>query len=883
MKLPISLVVLAVLSHATAQPVAKSSDTKPKDSNQTDKRELQEGNFGDRKPKEIAPKFASNEVPAKPDYEKQLKELIAQQSPEQQVFGVRLPPISKISDVLSGQGPAFEAALAKHLYSPVSVYHTRLGSPTSFEVQEPAASQVAAYPQTYKGQKADNENQQRLHPPQTADFPSVALYSVKQPRVRFESYPPADPGFPRVHPNLPQELYQPQTILKQPMSSIFPIYDQLGPIRYQGHVVPSQYLQQNRIYQFIPINPAYNYGDSDDTREKEFPIKENSQELKTETTERAQVQNEISTPKQGYHAHPNGAISFASFSQNIPFHAQYETVMQAPPNNIHYTQPEEIASAQLGQVAVQHQPVALQQHQHKLVPIKQPRFQYPQIFHKIIQEPQKYGQPAYPPIHQFITYKQHIPNQADVVNELPHHLIFQNPRPVSKGQIIEIPAFKPLPQSVLTAESYFPQTSSPSPKDSESQPYNYDEHSTPQPTNHIDQPIAPVLPQRQHTPLPPLKPNYNKYVKPLKPTRTTPIFLPTTLQPIPTTTESAQPFTDQFVSSTTEQPAFNNQDESKENILQLKTNSESRTPQPLESDETPLSLPASVLPLTRPTTYKPPLHNEYSTPQSQQRPTQSVGTPPRHDVVIQKQEIQELFFDPSPQPSSTPQYPLQEHEEHQLHSQVHHQIFEQLQPPQFQQELHETHSQQYRHVPRQSGSPQQQFASQQIQPQQYVILQQAYPLQRHPVKPDQLQSQQSAEQSQQQPTIEQAQSQPEQYQQHNLEPKNQDQVATTNPLEESKQSTTSTENQHQPDSQVQQQAKPQLTTGKTEEQPGKVSHSGISLQSYHGPVISSIQAMYAPPQQYLAHPEYGMVDVPVYPDVQYFGKFAEALFGNLQH
>ncbi|CAH1637099.1 unnamed protein product [Spodoptera littoralis] len=814
MKLPISLVVLAVLSHATAQAVAKSSDTKPKDPNQTDKRELQEGNFGDRKPKEIAPKFASNEAPAKPDYEKQLKELIAQQSPEQQVFGVRLPPISKISDVLSGQGPAFEAALAKHLYSPISVYHTRLGSPTSFEVQEPAASQVAAYPQTYKGQKADNDNQQRLHPPQTADFPSVALYSVKQPRVRFESYPPADPGFPRVHPNLPQELYQPQTILKQPMSSIFPIYDQLGPIRYQGH---------------------------------------------------------------GYHAHPNGAISFASYSQNIPFHAQYETVMQAPPNNIHYTQPEEIASAQLGQVAVQHQPVALQQHQHKLVPIKQSRFQYPQIFHKIIQEQQKYGQPAYPPIHQFITYKQHIPNQADVVNELPHHLIFQNPRPVSKGQIIEIPAFKPLPQSVLTAESYFPQTSSPSPKDSESRPYNYDEHSTPQPTNHIDQPIAPVLSQRQHTPLPPLKPNYNKYVKPLKPSRTTPIFLPTTLQPIPTTTESAQPFTDQFVSSTTEQPAFNNQDESKENILQLKTNSESQTPQPLETDETPLSLPASVLPLTRPTTYKPPLHNEYSTPQPQQRPTQSVGTQPRHDVVIQKQEIQELFFDPSPQPSSTSQYPLQEHEEHQLHSQVHHQIFEQLQPPQYQQELHETHSQQYRHVPRQSGSPQQQFASQQIQPQQYVILQQAHPLQRHPVKPDQLQSQQSAEQLQQQQTIEQAQSQPEQYQQHNLEPKNQDQVAT-NPLEESKQSTTSTDNQHQPE-----QAKPQLTTGKTEEQPGKVSHSGISLQSYHGPVISRIQALYAPPQQYLAHPEYGMVDVPVYPDVQYFGKFAEALFGNLQH
>lgn len=164
-------------------------------------------------------------------------------------------------------------------------------------MQEPAASQVA-YP-TYKAQKADTDNQQRQPSPQAADFPSIALYSVKQPRVRLESYPSAmDPGFPRVHPNLPQELYQPQSILKQPMSSIFPIYDQLGPIRYQGHVVPAQYVHQNRIYQFIPINPAYNYGESADNREKGFPNQENSQELKAETTERAQTQNEISTPKQ---------------------------------------------------------------------------------------------------------------------------------------------------------------------------------------------------------------------------------------------------------------------------------------------------------------------------------------------------------------------------------------------------------------------------------------------------------------------------------------------------------------------------------------------------------------------------------------------------------
>lgn len=53
----ISLVVLAVLSHAAALSVAQTSDAKPKDPSPTSKRELQEGNFGDRKPKDIAPKF----------------------------------------------------------------------------------------------------------------------------------------------------------------------------------------------------------------------------------------------------------------------------------------------------------------------------------------------------------------------------------------------------------------------------------------------------------------------------------------------------------------------------------------------------------------------------------------------------------------------------------------------------------------------------------------------------------------------------------------------------------------------------------------------------------------------------------------------------------
>ncbi|KAH9639148.1 hypothetical protein HF086_018216 [Spodoptera exigua] len=795
------------------------------------------------------------------------------------MFGVRLPPVSKISDVLSGQGPSFEAALARHLYSPISVYQTRLASPTIFEVPEPAASQVV-YPQTYKGHKADGVYKQREPPPQVVDYPNVNLYSVKQPRVRFESYPlPVDPGFPRVHPNIPQEIYQPQSILKQPMSSIFPIYDQLGPIRYQGHVVPSQYLQQNRIYQFIPINTAYNNVDSENNEGKDFINQENSQESKSETTEKAQVQNKISASKQGYHEHPNGAISFASYSQNIPLNTQYEPLMQGPPNNIR--------PVQLSQIPAQHQPVAINQQQHKLIPMKQ-NFQYPQIFHKIIQEPQKYGQPEYPPIPQFIAYKQHIPNHADVVNELPQHLIFQNPRQITKNQIIQIPAFKPLPNSLLTQESYFSQTSSPSPKDAAPRPYNYEEQSTPQSANHIDQPLAPVLPQRQLTPLPPLKPNYSKFVKPLRPyASTTPIFLPTTLQTLPTTTESAQPFTDQLVSSTTVQPELNNQDETKEETVQLKTISESQTQQDstAEHKEITQSLSPSVLPLVRSTTYTPSLQNQYSTPQPQPIPTQSPKTPLRHDVVIQKQEIQELLFDPSPQPSSTPQYPLQEHEEHQIRSQVPHQIFEQLQPPHFQQELHELHSQEYRHAPRQSGSPQHQYETQRVQPQQYVILQQAHPFQRQQIKYDQLHNYQPAEQSQpQQPHItEQTQSQPEQYQQHNLEPKNQIQVDSASPLEESKQSSSSTDNQQRLDSQTQEQVKPQLTTRKPEEQPEKASHSGISLQSYQGPVLSRIQALYAQPQQFVAQPEYGMVDVPVYPDVQYFGKFAQALFANLRH
>ncbi|KAJ8719951.1 hypothetical protein PYW07_011994 [Mythimna separata] len=996
MKLPISLLVLAAFSQGlSVQPLTKrsseaksletkdspakspgdksspdkSSVAKQKDSNQTSKRELYEGNFGERN-KEVPSKYEVTGPPPKIVYAKEFQETESDQSPTHQIFGMRLPQIIKISDVLSAQGGgSFEAAVAKHLYSPISVYQTRTASPTSFEVPVPAASQSAySNPKSYKQQKNSDKEQSLQEAPKMENRNNIPLYSVNQPRLHFEAYPQS------LDQQLPQEIFQQQQIPIKHMPALFPIYDQLGPFRYPGQVVPSQYLHQNGIFQIVPVRPGFDVGNQDGQRDKIYSKQENQKQL---NAERPKPQIDVPVPNQGYHAHPNGAISFASFTHNLPFNKQYEA---APPQQSEAQRQPQQAQLQSepipAQLAAQIQSVisSLQSQEQKAQ--KKQNIQFLPMFHRLMQDLEKY-QPVFQQQPQFSQFKSQ--NQAGPLSALQQHLLYQDPRQLSNPQVIQLqrlPAFKPLPQSLLTSESFLQQTRSPPFSGQPPRPFSFEYQSTSPPQN-FD--LAGKSAAKQLTPLPPLKPNYSEYVKPLEPhSHTTPVFLPTPLQSFPSSTPQGEPISDQLISSTTIQPSVKDKEDSE---IQEETELHTQTSQPLKPEIIHQSEPTVRPPSIQSTTLLPfvtrephAIYTKYSsTPQPQYQSTirpQSIKTQPRHDVVIQRQEIQEIFFDPPPQPPRLPHYqaqpanipPQYERELLQLRSQPHHQLFEQLQPLPYQKELQDIHTQQYLHEARQLRAQQKQGSTQQGVPQQYLVQQHSQPLQFHQLlqsqqpklqqsqqqqqvlyqpqqhasgQPqqqhvseqaqqqqesqkqhrleqtqslqeaqqqhrseqaqqqqteeqshqqqvsEQIQQQEIAEQAQQQEIAEQAQQQQiaeqaqhEQYQQQQFDSNNQIQISTLKPAEDTEKQTETVE----PDS--------QSTTGNPNEQAEHSSELPSLEEPYLGPVLnpSGLPQIYAHQQQLVAQPEYSpLLGVPPYSDVQYFGKFAESLFGNRHH
>lgn len=156
----------------------------------------------------------------------------------------------------------------------------QLSSPTSFEVPAPAASQ-SAY--------SDHERDRQEAPPKAAELPVppgrpvIPVYPVNQPELQFEAHPQRlDSGLSHQHVNLPEETFRSLNQLpKKVMSSVFPIYDQLGPFRYPGQEVPSEILQQNGVYQIVPVRTVSGFGSQKGDRDKIYPKQENQEQLKS--------------------------------------------------------------------------------------------------------------------------------------------------------------------------------------------------------------------------------------------------------------------------------------------------------------------------------------------------------------------------------------------------------------------------------------------------------------------------------------------------------------------------------------------------------------------------------------------------------------------------
>lgn len=341
----------------------------------------------------------------------------------------------------------------------------------------------------------------------------------------------------------------------------------------------------------------------------------------------------------------------------------------------------------------------------------------------------------------------------------------QHPQHSSNLQIIQlqrVPSFNP--QSLRTLQRVTGRMP---------RPFGYHDQSQPQSEN---KDLSLGQASVQITSLPPLKPNYSKYVKPLE--HPPPTLLPTSLQQLPTSTAKVEPVPDQLISSTTIQPDVKGQEGHNTQLIQEGTKTQSPTPEPkpeITHQSQPTVSPSSV----QSTTYLPFVTHEpqsiffqNSTPQ----PTYPVRVstirpkPQKHDVVIQRQEIQEIFFEPPAQPPKTPPHgklfaPYPEQELNQLRDQPHYQFFEQLLP--YRHGMQDIHSPQEYIVEARHSQQNPSFA-QQGRSRQYVIQQNSVPLQFQQFQPTLLQNQhheleqaaqqqQESNQAQHQRSLEQAQ------------------------------------------------------------------------------------------------------------------------------
>ncbi|XP_037293578.1 putative cyclin-dependent serine/threonine-protein kinase DDB_G0272797/DDB_G0274007 [Manduca sexta] len=250
MQITVFVPMLVALSYA--------ADAKSKEKNaasKTDKRDLLEGNYGDRT-------YLKNVLRTIQgiDYSHQ-EDALAARSPH--VVSSE-PRIAKISDLLSGEGPHY-SAISDHLFSPVSAYQSRLSSPAFDLNSELGLSDLEPKHKPSKKHKKPKSPPKRTYPsyePRALQFDTLSSFANYQPGLSQFKNPYQGPTFdrelfsPRIfaepsifRPNRPvAPQYYPQ-VYQQPQ-----LFSQQG-IPSQREYQPVQYIQQP-AQQVLP-NVAY--------------------------------------------------------------------------------------------------------------------------------------------------------------------------------------------------------------------------------------------------------------------------------------------------------------------------------------------------------------------------------------------------------------------------------------------------------------------------------------------------------------------------------------------------------------------------------------------------------------------------------------------------
>nr|XP_034833023.1 putative mediator of RNA polymerase II transcription subunit 26 [Maniola hyperantus] len=326
----VGLLLVAAVSHAT------KAETKNKKEEKTDKRELTEGNAGFQKRAPIIP-TASSSLGGGIEYADS-NNALPDKSPTQQIYASPVPQFSKVSDLLSGQAPSYQAAIANHLYSPVSIYQSRFGQPTTYEVSAPVPSNLAYA-------------EHRLSLPS----PNALQYNTKPQKL--------------VKPN----YAQPQVLVQQTYEqNLAPLQVTASPLQQvQYNQVPQlygnqqlQYVQQPHQLQAVTYRQEHLQGRNH--------LQPEQRDLKNHPTpsqvlEKQVIQQVINDKQQN-------ALSYARFSVNQP-----TATPSYDHNQLQQTHQQPLAQAQLqAQQYQQPQQLIHQQYQQPQQLIRPQQYQQPQ-------------------------------------------------------------------------------------------------------------------------------------------------------------------------------------------------------------------------------------------------------------------------------------------------------------------------------------------------------------------------------------------------------------------------------------------------------------------------------------------------------------------------
>ncbi|KPI91001.1 hypothetical protein RR46_14505 [Papilio xuthus] len=336
-------------------------------------------------------------------------------------YATPAPQFSKFSDLLAGQAPSYQAAIASQLFSPVSVYQPRTGTPTTYEVSAPVPSQLA-YSEHF--QQPNLQYNSQVYNSKLPTQPEISqqdvlaqtqqIYNQQPLQQAYQQQPAYQQPLQQTYQQPLQQTYQqlPQTIQSQaPQLS----YNQISPAQFsaqqykqlenqpavqalqyqqspkafysdnqhsllasQYNLAPQQYYSEGQQQYQQPyvqeqpaqnvqyIQPAVTYR-QDDTQQKVY-----SQSAQSSALERQQF------VAQNYQTQPQGPVSFTKISQDqaqsVVHHPLYQqNVQQAPSQggheNLSYFRPGPQLQIQ-PQVLAQNQPQSYQpqgNHRHDIV------------------------------------------------------------------------------------------------------------------------------------------------------------------------------------------------------------------------------------------------------------------------------------------------------------------------------------------------------------------------------------------------------------------------------------------------------------------------------------------------------------------------------------